>query len=356
MKQISLLALGITSLFPISSYAVEGGTALSWSKYPYLVESQCTGTVIAGKYVLLAGHCGDSIDNPFPRLVNFSNGSSMMPINRNTLYKPDLPETKFADIALWTLPESVSINKVAFIDNLNNPSTTPTVDEKISFIGFGQYDKIPRLSQAFNHITQADNGAMRISYSDTAQHSVPGDSGAPIFNLNEKGQIDKIIGVNYSSTGSIDPSTGLYRQNGVNLRFVKDWLLQSINAWHSPTELKFTGSNTIEIQSLHVNDTNLALRQNNGALSSGDVTVTGGSCITDGDVAPFGTCTLELSSTGSEGHIMLDDGNTITINRAPKPEPEPKPDPQPSNGGGSGGSMGYLSLLGLLVLAFKRKK
>ncbi|AGE91759.1 trypsin-like serine peptidase [Photobacterium damselae] len=342
MKQISLLALGITSLFSVPSYAVEDGVSLSWDKYPYIVESQCTGTVIAGKYILLAGHCGDSVDNPFPRIVNFSNGSSMMPTNRNTLYKPDLPESTFADIALWTLPKTAPMNTIAFIDNLNDPNTIPAVGDKVSFIGFGQNDNTPRLGKGINSIIEEYPSVL--IYGNSQSYSVPGDSGAPVFN-----EQNKIIAVNYAGAGSIDRN-----QNGVNLRFVKDWLLQNINAWHSPTELKFTGSNTIEIQSLHVNDTNLALRQNNGALSSGDVTVTGGSCISDGDVTPFGTCTLELSSTGGEGHIMLDDGNTITINRAPKPEP--KPDPQPSNGGGSGGSMGYLSLLGLLALAFKRKK
>ncbi|WP_305843089.1 hypothetical protein [Photobacterium leiognathi] len=77
--------------------------------------------------------------------------------------------------------------------------------------------------------------------------------------------------------------------------------MSTINDWHSPTELKFTGNKTIEIQSLHVNNTNIALRQNNGSLSSGDVTVTGGSCITDGDVAPFGICTLEMKSGPYEG-------------------------------------------------------
>ncbi|MBA5685060.1 trypsin-like serine protease [Photobacterium damselae subsp. damselae] len=345
MKQISLLALAITSLFSVPSYAVEDGVSLSWDKYPYIIESQCTGTVIAGKYILLAGHCGASIENPFPRVVNFVDGSTMMPVHRNA--EPYYQEKNSVDIALWTLPKSAPMNTIAFIDNLNDPNTMPTVGDKVSFIGFGQNDNIPRLGKGINSIIKEYPSIF--IYGNSQSYSVLGDSGAPVFN-----EQNKIIAVNYAGAGSIDRD-----QNGVNLRFVKDWLLQSINAWHSPTELKFTGSNTIEIQSLHVNNTNLALRQNNGALSSGDVTVTGGSCITDGDVTPFGTCTLELSSTGGEGHIMLDDGNTITINRAPKPDPqpEPKPDPQPKpDGGKSGGSMGYLSLLGLLALAFKRKK
>ncbi|MFB1079561.1 trypsin-like serine protease [Photobacterium damselae] len=336
-KQISLLALGISSLFSVSSYAVEGGQDVKWVDYPYIVESNCTGTVLAGNKVLIAGHCGASVDNPFPRLVYLANGSDIMPTYRNSPQK--------IDVALWTLPSTVPMDKIAFIANLNDTTTLPQVGDTISFVGFGQYSHIPKLTKAINKITDILPEAL--IYGGALAHSVPGDSGAPVFNSN-----NRIIAVNYSGDGSIQE--GLYHQNGVNLRFVKDWLLEGVNAWHSPTELKFTGDKTIEIQSLHVKNANLATRQNDGTLTTGDVAVTGGSCVTDGEVSPFGTCTLELSSTGGEGHIMLDDGNTITINRAPKPEP--KPDPQPSNGGGSGGSMGYLSLLGLLALAFKRKK
>lgn len=338
MKQISLLALGISSLFSVSSYAVQDGTSLSWEKYPYIVESQCSGTVIAGKYILLAGHCGASIDNPFPRLVNFSDGSAMMPIHKNA--EPYYQEKNSSDVALWTLPESAPINTIAFIDNLNDPNTMPTLGDKVSFIGFGQKDNIPRLGKGINSIIKEYPSIF--IYGDAQAYSVPGDSGAPVFN-----EQNKVIAVNYSGAGSIDRN-----QNGVNLRFVKDWLLKSIDAWHSPTELKFTGSKTIEIQSLHVNPTNLADRQNAGILTTGDINVTGGTCVTDGDVAPFGTCTLELQAGNNEGHVQLEDGNTITINRTPEPKPEPQPQPE---GGKSGGSMGWLGLLGLLAFAFKRK-
>ena len=91
---------------------------------------------------------------------------------------------------------------------------------------------------------------------------------------------------------------------------------------------------------------------NAGSLTSGDVAVTGGTCVTDGNVSPFGTCSLDLRAGKGEGHILLDDGNTVTINRAPKPEPTPVPQ---HSGGKSGGSVGWLGLLGLLAFAFKRK-
>lgn len=344
-KTLTLLTLSITtSLFSISSYAVEGGTPISWEDNPYIVESQCTGTVLAGKYILFAGHCAASVDSPFPRLVNFSDGSSMMPTHRNAeLYYKDINSV---DIALWTLPNTAPINKIAFIDDLNSTADTPKLNDIVTIIGFGQNDSTPRLGQITNKIISTLYPEIYIFGHET-QHTIQGDSGAPIFNSN-----NRIISTIYSGSGSKDTITGMYDTNGVNLRFVKDWLLTGINAWHSPTELKFTGSKTIEIQSLHVNPTNLADRQNAGILTTGDVNVTGGTCVTDGDVAPFGTCTLELQAGNNEGHVQLEDGNTITINRTPEPKPEPQPQPE---GGKSGGSMGWLGLLGLLAFAFKRK-
>lgn len=348
-KSLSLLALSITtSFFSISSYAVEGGASVSWGDHPYIVESQCTGTVLAGKYVLLAGHCAASVDSPFPRLVNFSDGSSMMPTHRNAeLYYKD---TDSADIALWTLPNTAPMNKIVFIDDLNNVADTPKLDDTVSIIGFGQNDSSPRLGEISNTVTWFSNNGMAIGFGDSKQHTIQGDSGAPIFNANHK-----IISTIYSGDGSNDPATGLYEQNGVNLRFAKDWLLKGINAWHSPTELKFTGNQTIEIQSLHVNPVNLEDRQNAGTLTTGDITVTGGTCMTDGDVKPFGTCTLELKAGSKEGHVQLEDGNTITVNRAPEIKPDVHQPDSTDNGGSGGGSMGWLGLLGLLAFAFKRK-
>jgi len=149
--------------------------------------------------------------------------------------------------------------------------------------------------------------------------------------------------------GSLTPS-GEIISGGVELRPVKDWLLQNIDRWHSATELKFTGDTTIEVQSLHVNNIDMEPRQNNGTLTTGDVTVTGGTCVTDGEVAPFGMCTLELKSGAGEGKVILEDGNAITVNRAPKPEPKP------DNGGSGGGSFGLFALLGLAGIALGRQR
>ncbi|MGF1877452.1 S1 family peptidase [Photobacterium frigidiphilum] len=348
MKNIALsaLTLALTNMISVSSYAVEGGTALSWTEHPYLIESQCTGTVLGGQYVLLAGHCANSVDSPFPRQVNLSNSESLMPTHRETLYDPNLPVSEFADVALWTLPSTAPMDKVLFVADLNDTASTVNLGDNVSFMGFGQDDNTPQLELAKNH-SVSWLGISAFEYKGIDGHSVPGDSGAPVLNTD-----NNIIAVNYSSGGSVD-GEGKYDANGTNLHFVKDWLLQNINRWHSATELTFTGEQTIEVQSLHVNDIDMATRQNNGTLTTGDIAVTGGTCVTDGAVAPFGMCTLELKSGAGEGKVMLDDGNEITVNRAP--EPDPKPEPKPDNGSSGGGSLGWFGLLSLLAIVLRRK-
>ncbi|CAG23479.1 trypsin-like serine protease [Photobacterium profundum] len=351
MKNIALcaLTLALTSMVSVSSYAVEGGTTLSWTEHPYFIESQCTGTVLGGQYILLAGHCGASVDSPFPRQVNLSNGETMIPTTRNAEPYYDVDGIwggGGADVALWTLPSTAPMNKVLFVADLFDAASTVNLGDNVSFMGFGQDDNTPRLELAKNH-TVSWFGISAFEYKGIDGHSVPGDSGAPVLNTD-----NNIIAVNYSSGGNVD-SEGKYDANGTDLHFVKNWLLQNINRWHSATELTFTGDKTIEVQSLHVNAIDMATRQNNGTLTTGDIAVTGGTCVTDGAVSPFGMCTLEIKSGSGEGKIMLEDGNAITVNRAP--EPDPKPEPKPDNGSSGGGSLGWFGLLSLLAITLRHK-
>lgn len=351
-RALSLFALPFFCTFVSPANAVEGGVTQSWVDHPYLIESQCTGTVIAGKYVLLAGHCAASVSSPFPRSVNLSNGESIMPIARNAepYDNKDGSWNGGADVALWTLPTAAPMNKAVFFANLNDQTTKLHMNDSVRFIGFGRDNSIPTLAITKNHYISyiSSNNGQVVEYKGSDGHSVPGDSGAPVFNSD-----NKIIAVNYSSSGSVD-NNGLYDANGTALHPVKDWLLNNINRWHSANELTFTGEQTIEIQSLHKNNANLATRWNNGTLSTGDVTVTGGTCVTGSSVSPFEICTLELKSGVGEGKVLLEAGNEITINRK---KIDPKPDPKPDNGGeGGGGSIEWATLLLLSFLFILRKR
>ena len=177
-------------------------------------------------------------------------------------------------------------------------------------------------------------------------HTEPGDSGGPIL------QNDRMVGIH---TNGIESADGVQRSTGYQIAPLRDFILSTINDWHSPTELKFTGAQTLEIQSLHVNDTNLADRWNANTLTTGDVTVTGGTCVTD-TIAPFGTCTLDITAGAQSGAIKLTDNNIVTINRAAIVEPDTGGSTDKNNGGGGGGSFGWLGLLALSIFAARRYK
>ncbi|WP_305840125.1 trypsin-like serine protease [Photobacterium leiognathi] len=310
-----------------SANAIVGGTDVIESDYPQFVNFGCSGSIVAGRYVLTAAHCEKTAaksvikDNPIIGFVG----------------NPDWIANGY-DVGIATLKNIHPVNTVSFL------SDVPMIDENVhaDIYGWstGSLKRATMLTRAplFN-VPQA----LYLKF-DNNGYAAKGDSGAPVLINNA------IVSIENGTDGSHEGDNGEITSR---IEYSRDFILKTINDWHSPTELKFTGTKTIEIQSLHVNNTNLALRQNNGSLSSGDVTVTGGSCITDG-IAPFGICTLEMKSGPYEGKVVLDDGNEITINRGKKPTP-PNPDPDGKSKGGGGGSLGWLTLLALLPLAWRRK-
>ena len=84
------------------------------------------------------------------------------------------------------------------------------------------------------------------------------------------------------------------------------------------------------------------------AYTSGDATITGGTCTTMSSVSAFQTCTYIIESQGGIGTLHLSDSESIAINK-PIPNPE-------SGGGDSGGSLGFLSLIALFGLGFVRNR
>ncbi|WP_394230739.1 trypsin-like serine protease [Shewanella colwelliana] len=326
----TLLALSLLGLSG-NAFAIEGGTPLNWSEHNDMVHMSCTGTIISGKWVLTAAHCEPSASKG---VKTQHNGTLSPQVYNHPEYMSD-----GIDIALWELPTLTNTTLTTFL-SMRNVETS----EEIKISGFGQ--TAPDLNYAIQTSTpQLVINGEPLSRIDLKVNNLgttlPGDSGAPYTDLN-----NSIIGIH--NGGAFDAETGKQAQ-GTRLTFARDFILTTINGWHYPTQATTPtngGTVTVEVQSLH------QASFHDNATYSGDVTVTGGSCLSE-TVEPFETCTYEIeSANGYEGKVTLDEGQIITINRGrTKPVEPPKPD---TGGSSSGGSLGFLSLLGLLGLRFTR--
>lgn len=326
----TLLAMSLLGLSG-SALAIEGGTPLNWAEHDDMVHMSCTGTIISGQWVLTAAHC-ESVADQGVKTVNSGT------LNPKNIYNYPNGSENGVDIALWELPTLIDTSVTTFLSMRNVDA-----DESIRISGFGQ------TTSNLNYATQISTAqleglaARKLTLrADEQGTSVPGDSGAPYTDSN-----NLIIGIHNS--GGIDLETGIQAE-GTRLYFARDFILEHIDGWHYPTLANTAtagGSVTVEVQSLH----QASFIDN--ATWSGDVSVTGGTCL-GATVEPFDTCTYEIeSSNGYEGKVTLDDGQVITINKG-RSEPITPPD----NGGdsdSSGGSLGFLSLLGLFGLTRLRK-
>ena len=334
MKTITKITLAIIGLTSASAHAIVGGTSVDESLYQQYVtytagNQRCSGTIVGGKYILSAAHCmtnaktGNIKDQ---RLIKFTTN-------------PDDLLSRGFDIAIATIEEQYKTPTITFLSDLH------VLDNERADV-FGWSTGV--LKHAIMQTNSINQSIPQVLYlSDIGEgYTERGDSGSPVLINNN------IISVHSGSSRTVDTPN---EAEGSRIESSRDFILSSINDWHSPTELKFTGAQTLEIQSLHVKNENLAERWNANTLTTGKVTVTGGTCVTD-TIAPFGTCTLDVTADAGEGTIKLTDNNIVTINRAAVVEPDTggSTDKDNNNSGG-GGSLGWLTLLALLPLAWRRK-
>lgn len=395
----SLLSLITFSSFNANAlhYPDGGFDSVNWDDHPSMVYFKCSGTVIAGKYVLTAAHCaenGTNIDSSLSTDSNYysdwsttSNVTQVKTPTQETLksdfvgkvladlwnnraqermYATETMFTKFAipsgidpyytyeeaghDIAIFTLKETYgTIDKIKFL------SPAPTnVGDKVQVFGSRYLDNMFSIEKNENrsgygvldNIVSTNNPLAILSGAPNGEPNIEteeGDSGGMWLNSSKE-----IIGV--SSTGMLGTS------NGTIINDNQEFILENINAWHSPTFVKMLAGEqkTITIQNLH----NATFDINNTISTTGDIALDSNTC---DSVAPWGKCDLVVSSAnGGDGQITLEEGFVIHVNELPAkyidPDGNTGGNVTPNDSGKSGGSMGMFSIFSLLLMGFIRRK
>ncbi|OCH37367.1 trypsin-like serine protease [Aliivibrio fischeri] len=343
-KWLGLILLGI---YPMHSYAIENGTSVAWDSYNnddiiklYSADEKnaCSGTLIAGKYILTAAHCvieHDGNHNIISK-IKTAREQQYQIVEPNAHLDYGIEESNWHDLAFAELSHSVDTTRIHFFANLTK---NVFVDEApIRIFGFGSTKEYLHYAD----FTMTDLGKNPDDRLDgkmvTQAHTIYGDSGAAWLSD------DRIVAVHKGSAHYTDGHRETYSTNLSNSDS-SNFILETINGWHYPT-LAYTsnGKGTITVQSLHRGPIT------DSATFSGDVQIVGGTCYDGHSVTPYETCTYEIESSGGQGSIVLgqaSDGTDeiIHINK-----------PMPTSNDAEGGSLGVFGLLLLSGFGFIRKK
>ncbi|GAL27731.1 possible trypsin protease [Vibrio variabilis] len=311
------------TLVSANSFAIQDGTPINWNDKNDLVTFNCTGTIIAGKYVFTAAHCQED------QFIQFSDNTWQAAVSRTD--HPEYANNSGYDVSFLYLENIAKTSSIHFFSNLANNNINDK--DLLLMNGFGGTTSLNQAQfEIDGNYTYPGQSMLMKGLFIGKGTSTRGDSGAPYLNTS-----NEIFSLHKSGT----PNYVI----GTNLHYAKDFILDTINGWHYPTVANTTsGQVTIKVQSLHQSPVV------DSAYTSGDAQIIGGTCQSAGPLNAFATCDYIIESQGGEGTLHLSGTESITIN------------PQTNSGGnngnessGGGGSFGLASGLVLLGLGYRRR-
>lgn len=352
------LALVFTSVFlaSTSALAMVNGTPVDWQQNDNIIRldsvlndnnGRCTGTLIAGKFVLTAAHCIQS-DSDIDRVMSAVSIGQLVDPSQFHSHPKYVHNKDYApyDVGIVTLNHSVEYRDVQYFSNL--PRSPFTADMPISIAGFGDTAYYPsplnRVDFTFSHADITNSALIFVNQVDLLSHTTGGDSGSAWTNIQ-----DELIGVHKGS----DSTVGVIGREtyGSDLFDSRQFILDTVNGWHYPTLANVTGRKTIEIQSLHSDAGGIDLSLSSNETGNVSIIREESSCFTKA-ILPFEKCSIVVESNGGEGQLQLSATEFIQLNKPVPVEPT-----QPSGAGSSsGGSMSVLSILALFGLGFVRNR
>lgn len=328
-SKVSVVSLAIAMLPSFQAVAIINGTPENKANFQQFVEMGCTGNIIAGKWVLTAAHCAANLG--MRDVVRFDGSIAKTISQRN---HPSFDGT-LSDIGLWEL------ESIQDVDQINTISVSNVgAGQAITVYGFGGSPS--QLSKAVQTSEAASGDAQWLRTVNISQgNSTAGDSGASY--LNAANQIVAVHG-----GGSSTSSAGM---EGYRVETGQNFILDVVNGWHYPTNIKVNGSTTVVVQSLHIGGTT------DTSYVSGDLIIDyAASTCDDGAISEFATCTYTISSSGGQGQLYLTSSEKIDVNKPVVVVDDNNGSNTDSNGGDSGGgSFGFVTLLVLLGLGVRTR-